>query len=180
METIKNIKKWLLQGLGILIILWMWGISYATWTSLSTETTWETLTAEKWNNVINRLNSIDEEQLPTAWVKFGGGWGCVLWTWTNECVINSSYNISSVTKISTWVYNINFINPIDKKIASISINADGWWTTWWIWFVSVDAVLNNSYQNDLDNTKLWINIRSLENNVLQDRWHISVTVFGGQ
>jgi hypothetical protein len=48
------------------------GISYAAFSIIPQESDGQPLTATKWNTLVDRLNSIDEKQLATAWVSFDG------------------------------------------------------------------------------------------------------------
>ncbi|MDD5213523.1 MAG: hypothetical protein PHG82_03790 [Candidatus Gracilibacteria bacterium] len=126
MEILSNLKKGIIQGIGIILVLILSGATYAAWTALSTETDGGTLTSTKWNAVINRLNSIDQKSLATAWVNFDGT-VCTLGT-GNDCNIRSSFNISRVRKITTGQYEVFFANPVDNinySLASItSYNTD--------------------------------------------------------
>lgn len=118
MEIIKNINKWILQWLWILTVFVLSWVSYAAWTSLQDETTWTTITATKWNAIIDRLNSIDQKSIATAWVNFD--WTTCTWWAGNECSIKDSYNILKVVKLATWQYVVYFTSNMDNVNYSIS------------------------------------------------------------
>lgn len=122
----KEIKKWLLQWLWIMIIVWISGISYAAFINISTVSDWEQLTSWKWNEIVNRLNAINQEQLATAWVNFDGR-SCTGGS-GNECTIRWSYNILKVERQAVWRYLVSFSNTMDNtnySISGLSNNIDG-------------------------------------------------------
>lgn len=140
MEIIRNFKKGITQWLWIIFILLLSWISYAAWTTLSTETDWATITVDKWNAIINRLNSIDQKSLATAWVNFD--WtNCSWWAWVNECTIKDSYNISKVIRMSVGQYDIYFTNSMTNNnyVVNIWQLTPGSWVSW------------ESYKNRLTN-----------------------------
>lgn len=122
MEILTNLKKWIIQWIWIILVLILSWATYAAWSLLPTEIDWQTLTAAKWNAVIDRLNLINEKSLATAWVNFD---------WTNcpsnVCTINGSYNISSITKIAVWQYIVIFSTPMNNinysAVAAMSLTA---------------------------------------------------------
>ena len=126
-QAIKNSFIWAIVF--SITVLWF-GLAYWAWTTISTETDWQPLSAAKWNILVNRLNSIDEKSLPTAWVNFNGT-SCTWWAW-NECVLISSYNILKVTKSTTWQFIVYFLNNMDNNYywviwTPLYNNTYNWW-----------------------------------------------------
>lgn len=145
MKILEQIKKWIFQWIGIILVIAISWVSYAAWTSLSTETDWSILNATKWNAVINRLNSINQKSLATAWVNFD--WtSCTWWAWSNECTIRDSYNVSKVIRTLTWRFKVVFLTPMDNSNYSANYTAWFWWDTN-LWILSrsdVSLITNNS------------------------------------
>lgn len=57
---VNKILNWVVFSTWVLIILWiffMW-IYLVKWSDLMTVTDWENLSAEKWNQIVNKLDSI--------------------------------------------------------------------------------------------------------------------------
>lgn len=111
-QTIKDLKKWLTIWVWIALSVWIIGVSYAAFTTITTVNPWDTLTDTKWNEVVDRLNAIEKEQLATAWVNFDWS-SCSWWIWNNECTINDFYNITKVIRNNTWDYTVDF-NQMDN------------------------------------------------------------------
>lgn len=118
MKILEQIKKWIFQWIGIILILWISSITYATWVNITQVNNWEVLDASTINNLIDnqkdldtRLNAINTKSLATAWVNFD--WtNCTWWAWLNECIIRDSFNISKVIRNSIWQYTVNFSTPM--------------------------------------------------------------------
>lgn len=164
MEILKNIKKWILQWIWILLVLIFSWATYAAWISLSQEVDGQPLTAAKWNAVIDRLNSIDQKQLATAWVNFD---------WTNcpsnVCLLKSSYNISSVVKQSVGVYKIYFVNPL------LDINYIIGWSVVWTTGLYYHSLIASTW---IANTTSYFEIKTLNvNGTAYDLNNVSLQVF---
>lgn len=109
-QAIKNSLIWWIVFSLTVLSFWL---AYSAWIAISTESDWWTLTAAKWNTIVNRLNSINEKSLATAWVNFN--WTtCTWWVWANECTIRDSYNINKVVRIATWQFIVYFTNAMDN------------------------------------------------------------------
>lgn len=117
-----SFKKGLIHGLWIVVVIGVTSIWYAAFTNILTVSDGEQLTSWKWNELVNRLNSIDEQQLATAWVNFDGRF-CTGWAW-NECVIRDSYNVSRVTRVTTGHFYIHFQTAMDNPNYVMT------WVTW--------------------------------------------------
>lgn len=164
MEIIRNFKKGIIQWLWIIFILLLSWISYAAWTSLSTETDWATITVDKWNAIINRLNSIDQKSLATAWVNFD--WtNCTGWAWANECVIKDSYNVNKVIKTTTGEWECYTDINFDTTNYSVAGTFSGW----------NDSEDFRSYTKSINKFKIFISQSTSPYRV--DRNDISVQVF---
>ena len=166
---LKHFKNWLLHWFWILLIVWLWGLAYWAWTTISTETDWQPLSAAKWNILVNRLNSIDEKSLPTAWVNFNGT-SCTWGVWWNECVIKDSYNINKVTRITTWKYNIYFQNIMDNT--NYSISSSNIWSTvaYYATFISSNWVINNTNYFSVEARNVTTSIYDQDNISIQVYW----------
>lgn len=165
----KEIKKWLIQWFVIVLVLAVSGISYAAFSNILTASDGEQLTSWKWNEIVNRLNSIDEKQLPTAWVTFNGA--------VSSPTVLEWYNVSSVTRLSTGQYRIFFTTPMDTNEYSVSITsavlAPGITTaqagsTW------PDA--SHSYSTSLDSLYIATSGNNTSNH--RDKAKISIQIFG--
>ncbi len=124
----ETIKKWIIFWITAWITMLIIWASYATWTSIPTETDWQPLTSAKWNTVIDRLNSIDEQQLATAWVNFDGI-NCP----SNLCNIRASYNIDRVEKdlVDVWTYYVYFQTPMTSEYSiSLAFENIVSWVRW--------------------------------------------------
>jgi len=122
-HILKSITWGIIFSITVLVI----GITYA---SLPTATTWESLTATKWNDVINMVNTLDTQssleaqRLPTAWVNFDGS-SCTWWVGSNECTIRSQYNITRIVRNSQWAYTAYFTTAMDNTNYTLI-----WWAYW--------------------------------------------------
>lgn len=141
----QQFKKGVIQGIWIISVVIITGITYAAFTIIPQAVDGEPLTATKWNALVDRLNSIDQKQLATAWVNFDGT-NCP----GNICTIRSSYNISNVTRLATGKYQINFLTTMDDNLYSIvASNSLGLWASSvqiWINFLT-HSILDNNYSN---------------------------------
>ncbi|MDD2871258.1 MAG: hypothetical protein PHS49_04670 [Candidatus Gracilibacteria bacterium] len=168
---LKHFKNGLLHGFGILLIVGLGGLAYGAWTTISTETDGQPLSAAKWNILVNRLNSIDEKSLPTAWVNFNGT-SCTGGVGGNECVIKDSYNINKVTRITTGKYNIYFQNIMDNTNYSISSSNIGSTVAYYATFISSNGVINNTNYFSVEARNVTTSIYDQDN--------ISIQVYGGK
>lgn len=78
-EIIKNIKKWFLQWTGIVLAMFLWWALYVFASSL-TATDGETLTATKWNALVNQVNNSSADRVCPSWfVSVWSGYqlGCI-------------------------------------------------------------------------------------------------------
>lgn len=118
MKLINNFKQWLIHWVWILTIIAIAWISYSAYqTTIDRAVSNTLLTAEKYNQLVDRLEEIDQKQLATAWVNFD---------WTNcpsnICDIRDSYNVSSVTRNYNGNYTINFENFMQNSNYSTFLN----------------------------------------------------------
>ena len=120
----QQIKNWLLQWvIAWIVMLAIWA-TYAAFTTINSVGSWDTLTASKFNELVTRLNAIDQKQLPSAWVRFDNAW-----------TIADSYNVTSVTKNADGDFTINFTNAMVDTNYSTQVTA--WWDSTWsvVWHV---------------------------------------------
>ncbi len=108
-QSIKNSFIWWIVFSITVLTFWL---AYSAWTSITTVNSWDVLSSTKLNEIINRLNSINEKSLATAWVNFDGT-SCTWWAW-NECTIRDSYNINKVVRNTTWSFDLFFTINMDN------------------------------------------------------------------
>ena len=104
---LKHLKNWIIHWIWFLLVVWLVWVSYAAFTILPRETSNQPLTADKWNAVIDRLNSIDEKQIPNTMAVFSADS-------TSPVDIRDSLNISSIVRNSTWVFTLTFSEPMNN------------------------------------------------------------------
>lgn len=138
-QVIKNSFIWAVVF--SLTVLWF-GLAYWAWTSISSVNTWDSLTATKWNELVTRLNSINEKSLATAWVSFNGN-SCTWGVWANECTIRDSYNINKVIRLSTWTYRATFENNMSNTNYIISWSAVWSTNTWYNSLIVSNWIVND-------------------------------------
>ncbi|MDD5213524.1 MAG: hypothetical protein PHG82_03795 [Candidatus Gracilibacteria bacterium] len=167
----QTIKKGIIFGLSAGLTMLIIGATYAAWTALSTETDGGTLTSTKWNAVINRLNSIDQRQLATAWINFNGV-NCSSGAGANECIINSSYNVSKVIRLGVGRYEVQFLSPMDNSNYSISASNIASTIAYYASFFVSDGTVNttNAFRLQARNV----------NSSLYDQDSVNIQVFGGK
>ena len=139
------IKKWIVFWLSAWLTMLIIWISYATWVNITNVTTWQTLDASLFNNIIDnqkdldtRLNAINPKSLATAWVLFWKNWNII-----------SSYNVSSVIRDWAWLYTINFANALDNSNYVIN------WVTKSDWTANISVVETNWTSRTTSYVKIW-------------------------
>ncbi|MDD2871257.1 MAG: hypothetical protein PHS49_04665 [Candidatus Gracilibacteria bacterium] len=170
--TKQTIKNSFIGAIVFSITVLGFGLAYGAWTTISTETDGQPLSAAKWNTLVNRLNSIDEKQLPTAWVNFNGtsctgGAG-------NECVLISSYNILKVTKSTTGQFIVYFLNNMDNNYYGV-IGTPLYNNTYNGGALTVDERISAKTVSSFP-----IGIYTANGSAWSDSISTSVTVFGGK
>lgn len=104
----KKFIEWIVQWSWLVAFLIASSIVYWAWTNIPSVSDWQTLQASTLNNIIDRLNSIDEKQLPTSWVYFD--WA----TCSTTCTIYDSYNVNRIEKVASGKYNVYFNTPMNN------------------------------------------------------------------
>lgn len=107
----KEIKKWLIQWWAFVFIVAVSWISYAAFTNITTVNSWETLTASKFNELINNQADLNTRINNVLWV--WQTWQNVLSirspdvTYTNNTgkpiMISIYWNTSAGNSLSLWV-----------------------------------------------------------------------------
>lgn len=171
--TVRNSLIWWI--IFSLTVLWFW-LVYWAWTAIWTVSDGQSLTSAKWNEVVNRLNAIDQKQLATAWVNFNGR-SCTWWAWLNECSIRDSYNVSKVARNSQWYYVVFFLNAMDNWNYSGSVTcganiAGDWHRIGMFWWYQYDWVPINRSINSVNIATVY------SDNLKYDIWDVSVVVYG--
>jgi hypothetical protein len=170
---LKEIKSglvfWITAWISILII----GASYAAFTAIPQETDGQPLTATKWNTLVDRLNSIDEKQLATAWVNFDGT-NCTAWVGNNECIIRDSYNVLKVTRSSVGHFYIHFQTIMDHQNYVVT------WMTWWSGWTNWDEtfpVIRDTVNTNTSQVNIIVRDRNISDNVI-DPSFVDIVIFG--
>ena len=89
MKILENIKKWMLQWIWILLIFWIVWITYAA--TIWTVSDWETLTAETWNSLVNKVNLVDDSTSGSNYIRI---WDVQIawWPYTQKTTVNLAAN----------------------------------------------------------------------------------------
>ena len=121
MKLLNNFKQWLIHWTWIITILAIAWISYAAFNdTISEVTTGSNLQASEYNKIVQKLNAIKEEQLPTAMAVFSADT-------TNPVDIRSNFNIDSIIRNSTWNFTINFSNPMNNTNYNVQVSVIWAW-----------------------------------------------------
>lgn len=129
---LKDIKSWFIIWFTFLITVLIWTVVYAA--VLPTVTSTDTLTAERWNNVINEVNQ-------------------------NTTSINNIYNSSNWNLIWSYI-RCNKFSPVKGKDYDcnwneiwsnwiwdfVSISCPNWSKVFWWWCVSSTMRQNNPHE----------------------------------
>lgn len=132
-QILQKFKEWVYIGLWFLFTIWLWGIIFAAWTWSTTSPTsitwdtslfsnaWNTLTAAKWNEVVNKINNIsttvpqwtnvDLNDTTTTydkwclrrWERVNNADSCSWTTWWLR-------NVDLVSRDLTWLYYVEWVN----------------------------------------------------------------------
>lgn len=151
---LKQIKNGLIHWITFVLIIWIAWVWYSAWqTNVESAVAWTALTATKYNQLVDRLAEIDQQQLATAWVNFDGT-NCPLTWWEYLCDINWYYNIDKVVKTSNWKYIIYFNTWVMENVNYIISWTANWNSTWNSWL---------NYRNDIWSktiTSVWVSTYS--------------------
>lgn len=95
-NTTKKFKDWIIIWLWFIFILGLSWLAYASfsWIVPSTVTTWATLTASGWNEIVNNQNYLKQE-IDT--LTSTGSWP----TW-NYCILRSWWSCPAWFSIASW------------------------------------------------------------------------------
>lgn len=120
-EIIKNLKKWFVQWTGIVIAMFMWWALYVFASSL-TAIDGETLTATKWNALVDKVNTIETT---STWYDYDSGWFDV-WTtsagygwWTSDWTRNTYTKTHNLNSLNLDVKLLFRINSTDQKVYNV-------------------------------------------------------------
>lgn len=114
----KKIMDWVYHGLGFIAVLFFFSLAYAgyTWVNQSNLNTWDVVTAQTWNNVINNQNFLKQE-VDTKFAKTGWTLSGILNMWDNKItnLATPTANTDAVTKAYAdsvvaswgWLYQIS-------------------------------------------------------------------------
>ena len=146
----KNLQQWFSIGIGIAFALLLSGIAYAAWDYSTTVNIWDSLTAEKWNSVKDKVVSNDASIIsnsgaiasntaanvpswavmsfnlvscPTGWSKADGTSGTPDLRWTFIRWMEGDANGRDVTR-ALWNYQTDEFESHDHQI---SIYLQGNW-----------------------------------------------------
>ncbi len=128
----------LYQWLGIITVLGLSALTYAsyTWVNQNNLNTWDVVTAQTWNNVINNQNFLKQE-IDTKFAKTGWTLSGVLNMWANKItnLATPTANNDAVTKAYAdsvmaswgWLYQISCTTYGSTPLC-IRINSSTWAT----------------------------------------------------
>ena len=127
------------QWLGIITVLGLSALTYAsyTWINQSNLNTWDVVTAQTWNNVINNQNFLKQE-VDTKFAKTGGTLSGILNMWDNKItnLATPTANTDAVTKAYAdsvmaswwWLYQISCTTVSTNYVTCIRIETSTWKT----------------------------------------------------
>jgi hypothetical protein len=108
--------------------------------------------------IASKLGTNEQKQICKAWVNFNGT--------TSPGTIRSSYNVSSVTKNGTGLWEVNFTTPMsDLNYSSVAT------------FVRVSTFVSSGIQTSNASTS-YVSVNTRENNANSDSQAIYIQVFG--
>ena len=155
----KSLVQWVWLSLWLSIfVLW---IFFVKWTDPLTATNWETLTADKWNALVEKVNTIQwstDDTCPTWFTKVEKQWN-VLWCIQNaqnaplnsyeaqlHCFNQFWWRLPFWVEWFVSIQNYNLENEIDwwERTADLVSEATAWWQSWrngfwlvWNWYATL-------------------------------------------
>jgi hypothetical protein len=108
--------------------------------------------------IASKLGTNEQKQICKAWVNFNGT--------TSPGTIRSSYNVSSVTKTGTGLWEVNFATPMSDLNYSSTAT-----------FVRVSTFVSSGIQTTNTSTS-YVSVNTRENNANSDSQAIYIQVFG--
>jgi hypothetical protein len=105
-----------------------------------------------------KLGTNEQKQICKAWVNFNGT--------TSPGTIRSSYNVSSVTKTGTGLWDVNFTAPMSNlNYSSVAT------------YVRTSTFVSSGIQTSNTSTS-YVTVNTRENNINSDSGAIYIQVFG--
>ena len=128
-HILKKFRDWTIIWIGFLLVILLWWFSYAVWVNVSDVSSWDILTAELFNNVINNQRSL--EWLWDWWYKEGptsyssdyiNVWNN--WWWNGSSIDCTSIN-TGCKILKDWVYEVSCTqrsNWTENPYVAIALN----------------------------------------------------------
>ena len=139
----QKFKEWIVMWFWLITMVWITWLAFAafTWTTQSDVTSWNTLTATKWNDMLNNQNYLKQE---VEWIthpdiswKMDTSWDTMAWE------INMGTNkIVSLWTPTVWTDATNK-TYVDWQIPDISWKMDTSWDTMaWVIDMGTNKISN--------------------------------------
>lgn len=167
---INSIKNWFLFWITFLITILFWIIWYWAWSNLSIVNSWDSLTASKWNELINKVNIIWNTYAPSWAVMSFYLTNCPEWwrpaDWTNLTPDLRGQFIRWLNTFNAWLTTRTDWrqDPVNRSLwdyqddafqwhnRRISIN--NWYSPWTKAKPTLDVSINSDNNNNANTTIL--------------------------
>ncbi len=124
-HIIKNLSKWATIWFGFSLMIWIIWISYAALSSL-TATDWESLTAEKWNNLV-------QHSVPTwaimafNWTTCPDWWTAADWSWDEK---DTDWNLTTLDLRNEFIRWTSDTRTLRNKEDATAVQLYDWAYPW--------------------------------------------------